>query len=188
MEFLLMGMGLFVFGSMIFGVLIFNGLVGRKNEVQNTLSTVDVYLKKRYDLIPNLVSTVQGYVKHERTVLEEITRLRAQAMKGQDAAQKIDLNNQLSRALAGLMVTVENYPELKSSQNFMALQVELVKLEENLAAARRTYNAAATSLNNLVCMFPSNLIAGMANFKKVMWFEAPSEEKVNPSVKNLLAA
>ncbi len=166
----------------------YNQLMQRKVQVSNAFSTVDVYLKQRYDLIPNLVSAVKGYMTHERELLEEITKIRSQVTPGSGVldAQTVSLNRQLSSALSRLSVTVENYPQLKANQNFLQLQQALVEVEENIAAARRNYNAAVADLNRAVEMFPTNLLAVVIGLPKALWFETPEGEKPSPVVKNLL--
>lgn len=167
----------------VFGIavaLMYNSLVRRKNQVTNIFATVDAMLKKRYDLIPNLVATAQEYMKHERHLLTEVTRLRAQAISGEISDdQKIDIDHQISKAIRGILVAVENYPDLKASQNFLHLQSTLVDLEEQISAARRAYNAAVTDYNNGVEMFPTNLLAKAFGFRPKRLFEIePSERSV----------
>jgi len=135
-------------------------------------------LKKRYDLIPNLVATVKGYAAHERQTLERIAQLREQAVSpgaGPDRQRLID--GELSRLLGGLMARVENYPQLKASSNFMHLQRTLTELEEQISAARRAYNAAVQDYNNAVEMFPGNIVAGMMAFRRQDFFEADPEAR-----------
>lgn len=135
-------------------------------------------LKKRYDLLPQLVSTVKGYMQYERSVLEELTKMRAQAISDQISDdEKINLDNKITKALGGIMVAVENYPDLKASQNFLHLQRAMTEIEEQISAARRAYNAAVTDYNNAVEMFPTNIVAGMMNYKCKSLFEISSHEK-----------
>jgi LemA protein len=153
-------------------IAMFNTLIGRKNRVANIFGTMDAMLKKRYDLIPNLVATVQGYMMHERQTLEKVTQLRAEAMKGGLSDNvRVALDNQISRLLMGIMANVENYPQLKASQNFMHLQRTLTELEEQIAAARRAFNAAVMDYNNAVQMFPTNMVAGMMGYEMKNYFE-----------------
>jgi LemA protein len=159
-------------------VSIFNGLVGRKNQVQSVLATVDVMLKKRYDLIPNLVETVKGYAAHERGVLEKITELRERAVAADvPLSEKVALDSQLSRMLGGLMARVEAYPQLKASENFMHLQRTLTEMEEQISAARRAFNAAVLDYNNAVQMFPSNIVAAMMGYSAKGFFEIDAEQR-----------
>jgi len=167
-------------------VSVFNNLTGKKNQVDNAFGSVDVQLKNRYDLIPNLVSTVQQYAVHEKELLTRITDLRTQVIKGNlDAEDRVKLDNQLSSALSGLMVSVENYPDLKASQNFIDLQHSLNEVEAQIAAARRTYNAAVTDYNNAIQMFPGNLMAGMMLLKPKQVFVVTEAERANVSVSDL---
>ena len=164
----------------------YNRLVRRRNDANKAFATIDAMAKKRYDLIPNLVATVQQYMEHERGTLTEITELRAKAMSGNlSDNEKVDLNNKISRAMGGIMVAVENYPELKANQNFLQLQGSLNEVEEQLSAARRAYNAAVTDYNNAVQMFPSNVFAMMFGFKTKLLFEITEQERQNVDVKSL---
>jgi LemA protein len=140
-------------------IALYNGLIGRRNQVENAFGSVDTMLKKRYDLIPNLVSAVKQYMTYETELLERIVRLRTQAMGTSNPDQKFQLEGQLSQALRGLMVSVENYPDLKASENMLQLQSSLTETEEQISAARRFYNASVTDFNNAVEMFPSSIIA-----------------------------
>lgn len=162
---------------LVIGILMYNSLIGKRNQVDSVFSTIDVMLKKRYDLIPNLVSSVQGYMKHEQGTLERLTQLRAQAMNSGSAEEKVALNNQLSGSLRNILVAVESYPDLKASQNFMHLQASLNEIEEQISAARRAYNAAVLEYNNATQMFPTSLIAGMMRLQQRAFFEAPAEER-----------
>ncbi|MEC9221620.1 MAG: LemA family protein, partial [Bacteroidota bacterium] len=147
--------------------LMYNGLVRKKNQVENVFASMDAMLKKRTDLIPNLVSTVQQYMQHERETLNELTEMRAKAVSGQlSADEKIALQNQFSKTLGGIMVAVENYPDLKADQNFIQLQSSLNEVEEQISAARRAYNAAVTSYNNAIEMLPTNILASMMNYQR----------------------
>jgi LemA protein len=162
----------------VVAVVIFNSLVGKKNQVESVFSTVDVMLRKRYDLIPNLVATVKGYASHERDTLQRITELRERAVSPSvSTGEKIEIDTRLSRMLGGLMARVENYPQLKASENFMHLQRTLTEMEEQISAARRAYNAAVLDYNNAVEMFPSNVAAGMMSYKRRAFFEADAEER-----------
>jgi LemA protein len=159
-------------------VSIFNGLIGRRNQVDSVFGTVDVMLKKRYDLIPNLVETVKGYAAHERGVLESISELRERAVSADvPQAERVALDSQLSRMLGGLMARVEAYPQLKASGNFMHLQRTLTEMEEQISAARRAFNAAVLDYNNSVQMFPSNVVAAMMGFRTRDFFEVDAEQR-----------
>ncbi|MBU0761432.1 MAG: LemA family protein [Candidatus Altiarchaeota archaeon] len=184
--------GLFAVGGILFVFLIalafmYNSLISKRNAVENTFASVDVMLKKRHDLIPNLISTVKGYMKHERGVFEKITELRASAIKpGVPVEEKLRCENQLTGLLKSLFVSVENYPQLKASENFMHLQKTMTELEEQISAARRAYNAQVLSYNNAVDMFPTNIIASLFRFLRKPFFEAESGEKTVPSVSEKL--
>jgi len=167
-------------------VIIYNGLISKKNQVKNVFGTIDAMLKKRYDLIPNLVSTVKTYMKHERGTLTEITALRAKAISGDISDdEKVDLDNKMSKMLGGIMVAVENYPDLKASDNFMQLQRAMNEIEEQISAARRAYNAAVTDFNNAVEMFPSSIVASMMKYQIKKLFEISEKERENVDVGNL---
>ncbi|NLY03628.1 MAG: LemA family protein [Campylobacter sp.] len=169
----------------LWGVGIYNLLISKRNQVKNIRAGVDTQLKKRYDLIPNLVATVKEYMKHEKETLSEITSLRSRAMSTKDRAEEFDLNNQLSKLLSGINVAIEAYPELKASQNVMHLQETLTETEEQISAARRAYNSSVMSLNNAIEMFPSNIIASMFNFKKDLFFEIEEGEKTAPNISEM---
>jgi len=167
-------------------VVMYNSLIGKKNNVENAFGSVDVMLKKRYDLIPNLVETVKQYMTHEKETLTKITELRTRAMSGgMSSDDKVSLENQLTKAIGGIMVAVENYPDLKASDNFDMLQRSWNEAEEQISAARRSYNAAVTTYNNGVEMFPTNIIANMLNYSRKEVFEIPETERQNISAKNL---
>jgi len=165
---------------------LYNSLVRRKNDVENAFASVDVMMKKRYDLIPNLVETVKSYMKHEKSLLTELTALRAQAVSGQITDdERVSLENKITKGISGVMVAVENYPDLKASQNFLQLQAAWNEAEEQISASRRTFNAAVTTYNNKVEIFPSNLMAGIMGYKRRTLFEIPEVERQNLSAKNL---
>ncbi len=163
----------------------YNGLVGSRNEVKNSWSQIEVQLKRRHDLIPNLVETVKGYMGHERGTLEAVTKARQQAVEvtgGVEERAKVE--NALSQTLRSLFAVAEAYPDLKANQNFLALQEELTSTENKIGFARQYYNDAVLRLNNKIQMFPSNIIAGMFNFQPDTFFqvEAPEDRQV-PQVK-----
>jgi len=164
----------------------YNGLIRKKNEVENAFGGMDVQLKKRYDLIPNLISTVKEYMTHERELLTKVTELRTEALKSNVSnEEKVDLDNQITGAMKGIMVAVENYPNLKANTNFLNLQRTFNEVESQISAARRAYNAAVTDFNNGVEMFPSSIIAGMMHLKTKKVFEIPEVERENVSAKDL---
>lgn len=155
----------------------YNRLVSLRNNRENAFANIDVQLKQRYDLVPQLVATVKGYAKHEAELLEKVTMARATAMSATSINDKIAAEQQFSSALAGLKVSVEAYPELKANQNFLQLQGELSDIENKLAAVRRFFNSATRELNTAVQSFPSNLIAGMFGFHTEPMFEVAPEER-----------
>lgn len=164
----------------------YNGLIRKKNDVENAFGGMDVQLKKRYDLIPNLVSAVQEYMKHEKDLLTKVTELRAKAMDNKmDSDSKVDLDNQISQTVKGIMVAVENYPDLKANQNFMDLQRSMNEVESQISASRRAYNAAVTDYNNGVQMFPSSIMAGFMKLNTKKVFEITEVERQNVNVKDL---
>jgi len=164
-------------------VVVFNGLIVRRNRCETAFSTIDVMLKKRYDLIPNLVATVKGYAQHEAGVFEEVAKLRAQAAGGGlRTDQTVAVNNQITELLRRILVIVEAYPELKASENFLELQRSLNEIEEQIAAARRAYNAAVLDLNNAVQMFPSSLVASLMGFRQRCFLGAAAAEREAPAV------
>ncbi len=171
---------------MLIIVSVFNSLTNKKNQVINAFGSVDVQLKNRYDLIPNLVAAVQQYTTHERELLTKITDLRSKILKHDITAEdRVNLDNQITSTLSGLMVSVENYPDLKANQNFIDLQRALNEVESQIAAARRAYNAAVTDYNNAIEMFPGNLLAGMMLLKTRTVFTVSETERENVSVKDL---
>jgi len=155
----------------IMAITLYNRLVKLRNNREQAFADVDVQLKQRHDLIPQLVEAVKGYMKHERGVLTEITEARANAIKATTINEKIKAETRLSTALEGLKVSVEAYPDLKASQNFMDLQNEISDVENKIAAARRFFNSATKELNVATEVFPSNLIATMFSFKREPMFE-----------------
>lgn len=182
---------LIVFGGLVLLVLMavvgmYNSLVNRKNQVEYAFASVDALLKKRYDLIPNLVATVQQYMQHESKTFSEITALRSKALSGTMSPEDaVAADATLTKALRGIMVQVENYPTLRASENFQHLQSSLNEVEEQISAGRRAFNAAVMDLNNAVEMFPTNIIAGMMNFRRRQPFEIPEAERQNVNVKEL---
>ncbi len=163
---------------------IFNALIGMKNQVKNAWSQIDVQLKRRYDLIPNLVETAKGFMQHERQTLENVTNARAQAMGAEGVAAKSKAEGVLSGAISKFLLTVENYPQLKANQNFLSLQEELTSTENKIAFARQNYNDQVLFYNNKIQMFPSNLVAGFFNFKAEQSFEIGDQaQKSAPAVK-----
>lgn len=165
-------------------LLIFNSLIRRKNDVENSFASIDVMLRKRYDLIPKIVETVKAYMNYERELLTEITELRIKALpQTLTAEERVQVENRLSARLTDLLVAVENYPDLKASTNFLQLQGTLNEVEEQLAASRRAFNAAVTIYNNSIEIFPSNIIASMMQYKRRSFFEIPAAKREEVSSK-----
>ncbi|MDD5112319.1 MAG: LemA family protein [Candidatus Altiarchaeota archaeon] len=166
---------------LLFAAFLYNTLVSLRNQARNSFSGVDVMLKRRYDLIPNLVAAVKGYMEHERGVLTEITEIRSKAMSPDaSAADKIKADGIFTSLLHSIMVSVENYPQLKASDNFMNLQAALADAEEQISAARRAYNAAVLDYNNAVEMLPTSIVAGLLNFRRMEFFETAPPERLAP--------
>ena len=164
---------------------IYNGLVGLRNQVKNAWAQIDVQLKRRYDLIPNLMETVKGYMKHERETLEAVTKARnlAQQLSSASAGERGKAEGELGMALGRLLAVVESYPDLKANQNFLALQEELTSTENKISFSRQYYNDSVLKYNNKTQMFPSNVIAGMFAFKGGEFFEvAVPDQREAPKV------
>ena len=170
---------------LIFAVIgIYNTLVRLRNQVDNAWSQIDVQLKRRHDLIPNLVETAKGYMTHERETFEKITEARSKAMGAHSVSDASKAEGQLTEALSKFMLVVENYPDLKANQNFLSLQETLTSTENKIAFARQGYNDQVLFYNNKIQMFPSNVIAGMFSFTKRDYFEIENEaERSVPQVK-----
>jgi len=162
---------------------LFNGLIRLRNEVDNSMSQIDVQLKRRFDLIPNLVETVKGYAKHEKTLFENITKARAAVMSAGNLKDKANASNKLTSTLKSLFAVAENYPDLKANQNFLQLQEELTGTENKISYARQHYNDIVMMFNNRIQTFPNNAASGMLGFSKRDMFEAPAGEKEPVRVK-----
>ena len=169
--------------AVLFFVGIYNTLIGLRNQVKNAWSQIDVQLKRRHDLIPNLVETAKGYMKHERGTFENVTKARSAAMGAQSVADKAKAETALSGAMSKFFLVVENYPDLKANQNFLAVQEELTSTENKIAFARQSYNDQVLFFNNKIQMFPSNMVAGMFGFKTQEFFQVEGkEDKAVPKV------
>jgi len=169
----------------LFFIATFNGLVRLRNQVKNAWAQIDVQLKRRHDLIPNLVETVKGYMKFERETLEAVTKARniAQQAVGSGVGAQAKAEGELSGALSRLLAVVERYPDLKANQNFLKLQEELTSTENKISFSRQFFNDSVLNYNNKIQMFPSNVIAGMTNFKQSEFFEVPvAAEREAPKV------
>ena len=169
-----------IFILVVWFIGIYNSLVRLRNQVKNSWSQIDVQLKRRHDLIPNLIDTVKGYMKHERETLENITAYRAQAMNAGSVGEKAKAEGLLGGALGQLNIAVEAYPDLKANQNFLSLQEELTSTENKISYARQSYNDQVMFFNNKIQMFPSNIVAGMFTFREEEFFELedPTEKAV----------
>lgn len=167
-------------------IAVYNTMIGKKNAVDQAYGTIDVMLKKRYDLIPNLIAAVDRYMTHERDLLVEVTELRARAISGDiPDERRVELERDLGAALSRLVVSAENYPELRSSQNFLQLQGSLNEVEEQLSAARRAYNAAVTDYNNAVEMVPTNIAANMMGLRQRPLFTVSEAEREYVDVRTM---
>ncbi len=163
-------------------IVMYNNLVERSVRVDNAWSQIDVQMKQRYDLIPNLVETVKAYASHEKSTLEEVTKWRAAAMEAKTPEELIQSNQKLSGAIANIFATAENYPDLKANSNFLDLQSQLKELEEKIAFARQFYNDTVMKYNEYLQRFPSNIIANIFKYKERSYFEMNEAEKAVPKV------
>lgn len=168
---------------LIYLIGVYNSLVILKTRIKEALSGIDVQLKRRADLIPNLVETVKGYAKHEKTVFENVTKARSALLKAENLKEKAQANEQLSSALKTLFAVAEAYPQLQASENFRELQRQLEDTEDKIAYSRQFYNANVLDYNTKVKMFPSNIIAGFFGFKEEEFFQTEEEERKNVKVK-----
>lgn len=174
---------LVVLAALFWVVMVYNGLVVLKNRVKNAWAQIDVQLKRRCDLIPNLIETVKGYAAHESATLENVVKARQQAINvGDNVKNRAEAENALSGTLKSLFAVAENYPDLKANQNFMQLQEELTSTENKISFARQFYNDAVMAYNNKKEMFPTNIIAGVFNFENRDFFEIAEAEKAVPKV------
>lgn len=166
----------------IYVIVQYNELINARNDVKEAFSTMDVYLKKRWDLVPNLVEVVKQYAKHEEDTFTQITALRTGNYDEMLTNKKININEQLTEGISKVMAVAENYPELKASENFLNLSAELTKIEDEIANSRKYYNGTVRNLNNKIQMFPSNIIATIFKFEQANMFEANIEERNNVKV------
>ncbi len=167
----------------LYGVSVYNKLVDLRNKVKDQLSQIDVELKRRFDLVPNLVETVKGYSKHEKETLESVINARNSYVSANSTEEQLKADGELSNAISKLFALSESYPELKANTNFNGLQAELSEIEQKIVYARQFYNDSVLNLNNKIEMFPSNLIAKMFKFEKEVFFEAQTAERENVKVK-----
>ena len=170
-------------GIALFFVSTYNGLVVARNKVRDQFSQIDVQLKKRFDLIPNLVETVKGYAKHESETLEKVIEARNGYANAKTDAEKMAASKELSQGVMQIFALAEHYPELKANSNFLELQTQLKEVEDKIGYARQFYNDSVLLYNNKIEIFPSNLVASMFNFKKETFFEADEKERENVEVK-----
>ncbi len=183
---ILLGTVLIIAITIFSGIKMYNNLIRKRNDVENAFGGMDVQLKKRYDLIPNLVETVKQYTTHEKDTLTKITQMRAKILDTKlSNDEKVALDNQISKDMQKIMVAVENYPDLKANEGFLNLQRSLNEVESQISAARRTYNAVITDFNNAIQMFPGNIIAGMMKLEHKKVFEIIESERQNVDVKKL---
>lgn len=160
----------------------YNSFIKLSNIVQEAFSTMDIYLKKRWDLVPNLVEVVKGYASHEKAVFEQVTTLRTNTYQNMSMNKKINVNEQLAQGISKIMAISESYPDLKANQNFLELSRDLTKIEDEIANSRKYYNGSVRIFNTKIQIFPNNIIAKLFNFKKANMFEANIEEKNNVKV------
>ena len=175
--------GIVVAAIALFVIFLYNSLIRLRNEVKNSWAQIDVQLKRRNDLIPNLVETVKGYMTHEKTVLENITKARTAFLSAQSMTEKSKASNMMSQTLKSLFAVSENYPQLKANENFMQLQEELSGTESKIAYARQHYNDIVMEFNTKIETFPNSIFANMLNFGKEALFAATEEERKNVKVK-----
>jgi LemA protein len=184
-KFILIMFYILVFSVLLalIALILYNSLIRKKNDVENAFASVDVMLKRRYDLIPALVEAVKGYMNYERDILVEITALRTKALSDNISNdERVITENQIRQKLSDILIAVENYPDLKANQNFLKLQGAINETEEQIAASRRAYNAAVTVFNNAVEVFPSNIMASMMRYGRKTLFDIPESEKVKPDI------
>jgi len=160
-----------------------NSLVSLKNQVQKSWANIDIILKQRFDEIPQLIEIINQYLQHEKNILNQVIEARSLYGKARNEGEKIKANQQLSNAISGIVAIGENYPDLKSNNNFVQLQKRISELEEGLAHRRETYNDSVTNFNTMIEQFPSSVVAGMLNYKTKELFEVSASEKIRPSLK-----
>ena len=175
---------LIVLGILVLiAIFIYNSLVSKRNKVRNSWSQIDIQLKRRFDLIPNLIETVKGYAAHERATFEQVTSARAKFLSSNTSEDMMKANGELTQVLGKLFAVAESYPELKANSNFLELQCELSKTEDKISFARQFYNDVVMDYNNAVQMFPSSLIAALWGFREEPFFNVEPQEKDLPQVK-----
>lgn len=170
----------------IAAIVVNNQIIAKKNQAAQAFGSIEVYLKKRFDLIPNLVAMVNKYLAHEKEIMLKVTELRSQVEKANNPQEKIAASNELTKVVSGLNINVENYPDLKADKQFLNLQFELSDIEDQISAARRAYNAAVTSYNNKIQMFPASLVASIRKDKTETLLEIPKAEQKEVDINALL--
>ncbi len=170
----------------IIATVINNQIIAKKNQVAQAFGSIEIYLKKRFDLIPNLVAMVNKYLAHEKEVLLKVTALRSKADNAKNSQEKIEASNEFAKVMSGLNVNVENYPDLKADKQFLNLQFELTDIEDQISAARRAYNTAVTSYNNNIQMFPASIVSGIRKDKTDTLLEIPKAEQKEVHINQLL--
>lgn len=171
---------------LIIGIVLNNQIIAQKNQVAQAFGSIEIYLKKRFDLIPNLVAMLNKYLAHEKEIILKATELRTKAEKATNPQEKIEASNELTKVMSGLKINVENYPDLKADTQFITLQYTLTDIEDQISAARRAYNAAVTSYNDKIQMFPASIIAGLRKDKSQLLLEIPKAEQKEIDVNKLL--
>lgn len=179
---MLIALGILVLLAIVV-VALYNKLAKQKLVVEEATADIETFLKQRYDMIPNLVEIVKGYAKHEKETFEKVTEMRSKAMSAGSLPEKMEYEDQLTKAVSKIIAVAENYPELKANTNFLDLQTSLKTLEDDIQKSRRFYNGAARDFNTLIAVFPNNLVAGILGFSKQPFFEASEEEKKNVEIK-----
>ena len=183
LTYIIIGIILVILIILVVGTIaMYNSLINLRNRVKNAWSQIDVQLNRRADLIPNLVETVKGYAKHEKTVFEDVTKARSSLMNASTVQENAEANNMLTGALKSLFAVAENYPELKANQNFLDLQSQLAETEDKIAYSRQFYNDTVLMYNNKIQMFPSNIIARQFNFTEAEFFEIEESARSVPKV------
>jgi len=170
----------------IVAIVVNNQIIAKKNQVAQAFGSIEVYLKKRFDLIPNLVVMLNKYITHEKEVFLKVTKLRSKADEAKNPQEKIEASNELTKVMSGLHLNVENYPDLKADKQFINLQFELTDIEDQISAARRAYNAAVTGYNDKIQMFPASIIAGFRKDKTDTLLEIPKAEQKEVNINQLL--
>lgn len=181
-KIIIIGFILFIIIPLVIGVIYYNKFITLKNYIKEAFATMDVYMKKRWDLIPNLVETTKGYMQHENDVLEKVTQLRNHNYGFLTDSEKMNVNNKLSLGLSNLIATAENYPDLKANENFNNLMAELTNIENDIANSRKYYNGTVREYNTAIQLFPAVIIANILNFKEEKLFEIDSDERDNVKV------